>query len=230
MNKLIQNNSLLLGSEKDIKSLSQKTGAKILVISDSHGQKNIFKSIIASIPDVCDALVFCGDGISDLVFCMEETFCDKKFAEKFPPVVAFVAGNGDSDRFPVHFKLENGTAIKGGDYSNLKIPYEQSLKIGAHSIFITHGHMYGAYSGTEKLCYKSQEISADICLYGHTHVASEKFSGGVYMMNPGSITYPRSALAPSYVVLSVGENFISSVFYQFKITAAGAVSSPLGSH
>lgn len=212
MNSLIQDASLLLGSEKDIKSLSQKTGAKILVISDSHGQKNIFKSIIASIPDVCDALVFCGDGISDLVFCMEETFRDKKFAEKFPPVVAFVAGNGDSSC-----------------YGKLKIPYEQSLKIGAHSIFITHGHMYGAYYGTEKLCYKSQEISADICLYGHTHIASEKISGGVYMMNPGSITYPRSALAPSCAVLSVGENFISSVFYQFRITAAGAVFSPLGS-
>lgn len=228
MNKLIQGASLLLGSDEDIKSFSQKTSANILVISDSHGQRNVFKSIVASIPEACDALVFCGDGISDLVFCMEETFRDKKIAEKFPPVVAFVAGNGDSDRFPVHFNLEDGTAKKNGDYGKLKIPYEQTLNMVGHSIFITHGHKYGAYYGLEELSEKAKDIAADICLYGHTHVASDKYSDGVYTMNPGSITYPRSGLAPSCAVLSIGEKFISSSFYQFKITAAGAVFSPLG--
>lgn len=224
---LVQGATQLLGSETAIDDLAKKDSAKIFVISDSHGNKNTFKLLVANAPEKCDALVFCGDGMGDLVSCCEETMKDESFAENFPPVVAFVSGNGDGDRYPVRFNPKGGSQKKGNFYSDIDVPYAQEFYAAGKKIFITHGHRYGAYYGMENLIAKAQNIGADCVLYGHTHVAKEVFQSGVYLMNPGSITYPRSSLPASCAILSIEADAISSVFYRFNAKSSQNIFSPL---
>ncbi|MCD8204270.1 MAG: YfcE family phosphodiesterase [Coprobacillus sp.] len=52
-----------------------------------------------------------------------------------------------------------------------------------------------------------------IFIHGHTHVRKFENRGDVYIINPGSLYFPRDGLAGSYLVLDVDENGIK---YEFK--------------
>lgn len=207
---LVHQKLLLVGnSESDsIAELAQKKAAKILVISDSHGNRNFFKAAVRNISEKCDALVFCGDGSGDLFFCFEECLHDKDLAEAMPPVIAYVAGNGDSDIFPM---------LINDEYKDIIVPSEQTLVVCGKKIFITHGHRFGAYYGTDGLCDAAKARGASCVFYGHTHIPNEAHKDGVYFFNPGSITFPRAGFPQSCAVVSVGENFMSAVFYKIQM-------------
>lgn len=103
-----------------------------------------------------EQVFFLGDGIRQ----MEE------ISYQFPaPVYHMVAGNCDwgSDE-----KLQDLVTIAG------------------RRIFYTHGHLYQVKFGPEKLLAAGRSRSADIILYGHTHVADTKYENGLYVMNPGA--------------------------------------------
>jgi uncharacterized protein len=207
----------LLGSEKDISSLALKKTARIIVISDSHGQKDLFRTIVQTHAS-CDALVFCGDGAGDFVSCMDTAAEDAAFAACVPPVAAFVKGNGDSERLPVRFNpsKESGSEV----YYELAIPRRQILTAAGHTIYIVHGHEQGVYYGTDSLVEEVKTAGADIVLYGHTHIADET-RGDVYMVNPGSLTHPRAGTPPSFAVLELEGLEVNIVFYRIEAALNG---------
>ena len=53
-----------------------------------------------------------------------------------------------------------------------------------------------------RIILEAERNNCDIVLYGHTHVAVNRYEDGMYILNPGSIGcgYP-----PSYMLLSVSE-------------------------
>ena len=213
----------LLGAKRDIDSLAKKESARILVLSDSHGQRGLFRLIVEEAGPSCDALVFCGDGAGDFVSCMDDAASDKAFAELVPPVAAFVEGNGDADRFPVRF---NPAGKKSSDvFYELIIPKRQILQAAGHVIYAVHGHEQGAYYGTEALERECEAAGADIALYGHTHIAAE-MRRGVYIVNPGSISYPRSLTPPSFAVLELDGKNSNAVFYRIDAHLDGVRFTP----
>lgn len=213
MNSLRQNESRLLGSGDAIEELAKKTSADILAVSDSHGNKNLLRLIVANAPKKCDALVFCGDGICDLADLFDGA---GRARGLLPPVVTFVAGNGDPDRLPINFDPAGGT--RGAQrFHEMRIPYEQTFFAAGRKFFVTHGHRYGAYYDLGKLNRKAKAENADCVFYGHTHIARETHLGGISMINPGSCTYPRGGLPPSCAVVSTGRDFISATFYEISI-------------
>lgn len=215
---LKQSEHNLLGAEKDIAALAAKDKAHILVVSDTHGQRGLFRSIVEEKGPACDALVFCGDGAGDFVSCMDAAAADKSFAACVPPVAAFVEGNGDSDRLSVRFNPGNK---QGNDvYHELPIPRRQVLAAAGHTIYIVHGHEQGAYYGTGALVEEAKTAGADIVLYGHTHIADETRSD-VYIVNPGSPTHPRSGTPPSFAVLELEGPNVNTVFYRIEATLQG---------
>ena len=155
---------------------------KLLVLSDTHGRKNRIRDVLGMHPRY-DALLFLGDGLRDL-----------DALDELPPGLCAVRGNCDG------FCLV-GT---GGD-----TPTERMLCLDGFKIFMTHGHEYSVKSGRERLLAHAAELDADIVVYGHTHVAEEKYypegselggitlKKGVYLFNPGSLGEPRGA-APTY--------------------------------
>jgi putative phosphoesterase len=69
-------------------------------------------------------------------------------------------------------------------------------------IFFTHGHLYGVKGSTDRLLERAMELKADICCFGHTHVPLSVYQDGVYLLNPGSISLPRTG-QPTYAVIDI---------------------------
>ena len=62
----------MLATKEELTELDNLESAKLLVISDSHGDHSILNYAIENYGRDCDALLFLGDGIPDLfsmVFC-----------------------------------------------------------------------------------------------------------------------------------------------------------------
>lgn len=226
MNNLKQLPNYLLGAETACAELAKKKSARILVVSDSHGQPQLLHTIIRQLGPGCDAFVFCGDGICDFVACMDTASADGAFAECVPPVAAFVEGNGDSDLFPARFNP--GTEPDSADkiYYELKIPKHVLLKAAGHTIYIVHGNVQGVYYGTEQLQEEAAMAGADIALYGHTHITDETRLSSVYFVNPGSCSHPRGGQPPSCAVLELDGRNTNAVFYKIDIKLNGTEFIP----
>ena len=160
MIELTQQPDLAIGSKTAIEEFSKKECAKLLVLSDSHGNPRILQSIITSFGPVCDAMCFCGDGIFDLVYALELAFNDNDFGKKIPPVLYFVRGNGDNST----------STIFTDQRISITVPDFQEFSVAGRKIFLTHGHRYGVYYGLSELRTEAVERGCDIVLYGHTHV------------------------------------------------------------
>lgn len=83
--------------------------------------------------------------------------------------------------------------VKGnGDYSYSQYSEDEIINLNGKKVFITHGHNYNVTYSLDNLLYKSEELDADLLLYGHTHVPLITNEKGRVIMNPGSATLPRS--------------------------------------
>ena len=137
---------------------------KCLVFSDSHGFLKTMKSAIRLNPDA-EVVFFLGDGISDLE---EIAYNDKS------RVYVCVRGNCDS----------------AYTFLDTELKKLERINIGGYNIVLTHGDLYGARYGMGGLIALGKAESADIVLYGHTHIAHEEyineFDKPMYLFNPGS--------------------------------------------
>lgn len=145
---------------------------KILVLSDTHNGRNALARCLRAEQDA-DALIFLGDGCSDLDRVLPLVGWSK-------PVYA-VSGNCDfNSLYPAE-----GLA-----------PFEGSL------VFYTHGHLYDAGLSFHKLWKAAMAQGADVALFGHTHIPfirEEEGFASVY--NPGSVFRPRGPEGPTYGLL-----------------------------
>lgn len=155
---------------------------KIAIISDVHGSLSALERVLAQLaPWQPDHYLLLGDllnhGPRNPV---PEGYDPAAVAERLnllAPRVMAVRGNCDSevDQMLLHFPL---TA-----------PYNQLL-VDERRWFVSHGHLY--HPGEVPLPAGSLFIS------GHTHVPVLQREGELVLMNPGSICFPRGALAASY--------------------------------
>lgn len=82
--------------------------------------------------------------------------------------------------------------------------------VGGHKIFYTHGHTLGVKHGTDNLTNTAKLNGCKIALYGHTHVSQILYEDGIYIVNPGSCSEPRSGV-PSYAVIDIEQNGIMPI-------------------
>lgn len=200
-----QSKTFILGSQTEIESLENAENARILVISDSHGSVRAIRKAVEENGKNCNALIFCGDGIADLLEIFENSMIDTELADSLPPVIAFVSGNGDWSRITF---ARNKTFI---------VPDIVCLTVAQKRIFATHGHEYEVYYDTNELQRIAKGTnSAQIICFGHTHKRfSSLVSNGlhdVFMLNPGSCFRPRDNLTPSCAIIEINKKKISAVF------------------
>ena len=73
-------------------------------------------------------------------------------------------------------------------------------------MFITHGHGYGISMGTERLEEEARYRKAEIVMFGHTHRPYLREADGLWMVNPGSLSYPRQeGHRPTYMLMEIEE-------------------------
>ncbi len=151
---------------------------KILVFSDSHGSTLVMKALLEDPPEGLSAVFHLGDGSDEA----------SRLMEKYP-MYAYIGVRGNCD-FSDRSRRETVFTERGGV-----------------TFMLTHGHVYGVKSSLMNAVMKAVEGSADVLLYGHTHIAAdEKFSGSfgtVRAVNPGSV---RSA---EYAVITVKDGTAS---------------------
>jgi putative phosphoesterase len=97
--------------------------------------------------------------------------------------------------------------VAGNNDWGTQLPSEIFATIGGLDFFVTHGHRYRVYAGPERLAAEAARRGADICLYGHTHVPMIERRGGLLLMNPGSLTFPRQqGRQRTYGIIRIDEN------------------------
>ncbi len=156
---------------------------KILVFSDSHG-KTAAMTHAMKVHQDAETVIFLGDGLGD-------------FFSAVPLTVAKLAVRGNCDWEPQfsHFQKLNLVVL-----CDKRIVY-------------THGHEQNVKYGEQGLQRLAENTNADLVLFGHTHLPTERYENGVYYFNPGTIggiytgksTYGIITLTDGGILLSHGE-------------------------
>lgn len=109
-------------------------------------------------------------------------------------------------RFPQKTKVLNGNC----DFMKLGED-EITLDIEGVKIFACHGHRYSVKTTLARLAQRAEELGCNIALYGHTHEAAERETGGIKAINPGALPrYGRKSYA--YIVIHNGKAVTKIVF------------------
>ena len=170
---------------------------KILIVSDTHGRHESLIRVLDKEEPV-DMLIHCGDT------------------------------EGGEDWIRRHTQCLSVPVVKGNNDFFSMLPSELELDIEGKHIFITHGHGYGVSMGTERLVEEAVSRKADIVMYGHTHRpmirfetlsepisrqgpkkdAQDSSKRGIWIINPGSLSYPRQeGHDPTYIIMQLEKGF-----------------------
>lgn len=130
----------------------------------------------------------------DLVIHLGDYRADAKELEKlFETEVVSVKGNMDG-------------SYSSDDYKVIETEYGKLL--------LTHGHMDNVKMSPLNLVYKAQELGCKAALFGHTHRAAYEEVGGVYLVNPGSLSQPRDGSNGSYAIINTEpDSFHCAIVY-----------------
>ena len=101
--------------------------------------------------------------------------------------------------------------VKGNCDPWSSAPSEALVEVEGHVLLIVHGHRHHVKTGLLSLAYYAGERGADIVLFGHTHRAVIAEEGKLILINPGSISLPPPAIAPSFVELTLDQGLVQPV-------------------
>ena len=87
-------------------------------------------------------------------------------------------------------------------------PATEEITLEGKKIFITHGHLYKAKMTLTPLYLEAKSRNADILCFGHTHIPTEDYSDGLYVLNPGSCsgygaTYGYIDITPKGIMTNI---------------------------
>ena len=214
---LQQNSDYIIGSQSDIMALTMKEQARILTISDSHGDWRGLMRIVKQFGPTCDALVITGDCWRDLAELLELANEDSSVCQVIPPVLGFVRGNGDPSYFAVSYDIgKNNSNARTLPKGSVVMPQSLVLTVNGQQILFVHGHMEGVDFGYNKLGLDAKIQGIHIAVHGHTHVPAFVQRGDFTFINPGSISRPRGGSPASFAILTVEKTFVDAAFLRIK--------------
>ena len=210
---LQQNSNYLIGSLEDIAALETKEQARILTISDSHGDWRGLMRIVKQFGPTCDALIITGDCWRDLEELLELADEDDAVRQVIPPVLGFVRGNGDPSYFAVSYDIgKTNTNARTLPKGSVIMPDRLVLTANGQQILFVHGHMEGVDYGYNKLGLDAKMLGLHYAVHGHTHIPHFEQHGDFTFINPGSISRPRGGSPASFAILTVEKTFIDAAF------------------
>ncbi|WP_035288846.1 phosphodiesterase [Clostridium sp. KNHs214] len=149
---------------------------KLFFISDIHGSSYYLKKVLEIFEkEQCDYLVILGDQLyHGARNPLPKDYNPKAVTEmlnSYRDKVIAVRGNCDSE--------VDQMVIKYPTMSDYNIVLYEGKRL-----FLTHGHIYNR----DNLPNLS---SGDAIIYGHTHVPVAEKQENIFVINPGSITFPK---------------------------------------
>ncbi|NLB53636.1 MAG: metallophosphoesterase [Syntrophomonadaceae bacterium] len=91
---------------------------------------------------------------------------------------------------------------------------EQIIELDGKRFYIIHGHQYAVKKGYSLLSRRGREVNADAVVCGHTHVSYCKQIDGMWLINPGSPSFPRRS-ASSYAIVETNGGAIYPNIIEF---------------
>lgn len=159
---------------------------KIFFMSDIHGSLHYAKKALENFKkENADYIVILGDELYH--------GARNPLPKEYNPKETAILLNGYADRI---------IAIRGNCDSEVdEMVFEfpimadySTILYNNRRLFLTHGHIYNEYN-LPKLS------DGDIFIYGHTHVPKAEKMGNIFVINPGSITFPKENSSNSYGIL-----------------------------
>lgn len=160
---------------------------KFLIVSDTHGDREIIVDIFDKWRDSVAGIFYNGD--SELA--ADDTVFDG---------VSTVIGNMDDDP---DFVAARATTIDGITF----------FQTHGHLYDATQ---FNAWANLKLMATAAQEANAQVALFGHTHLEGAVVFDDILFINPGSIRLPKGPhanLGGTYAVLDVTETRYDVRFY-----------------
>lgn len=159
---------------------------KIFFMSDIHGSLYYTKKALENFKkEKADFIVILGDELyHGARNPLPLEYNPKEVAEvlnEYADKIIAVRGNCDSEVDEMVLKFPMMTTFSMVLYNNRRV-------------FLTHGHIYNE-DNLPKL------RDGDVFVYGHTHIPKAEKMGNIFIINPGSITFPKENNPNSYGVL-----------------------------
>lgn len=106
---------------------------------------------------------------------------------------------GDSEL--LNYDLKNFYTVLGNcDYESY--PNYRVVNIDENlNIFITHGHLYSLNT----MISMAKQRSCNVIVHGHTHIKKQETIDDVLILNPGSVTKPRSKESNTFLIINYNE-------------------------
>ena len=84
------------------------------------------------------------------------------------------------------------------------LPRELEFEVGKYKVWVTHGHNYYVSMGYTDIHRVATVRGKDSVLFGHTHRPVLEKRENVWLINPGSLSYPRQeGRKCSYAVMEI---------------------------
>jgi len=139
---------------------------RILLVSDTHGETEKLEMLLKILKNDIDMVCHMGDYGSDL----------RKFENKYKNL-RMAAVNGNTDQ-----------ALYGQTEQILDISPKKGGKL---RLLITHGHKFGVKRNIDRLLNYAKEMEVNAVFFGHTHEDVCFVKDGIFVINPGSLTFGR---------------------------------------
>ena len=127
------------------------------------------------------------------------------FTERLGQVDAlYHLGDHAEDAIPIAERLNCGfVAVRGNCDPFSDAPLSYTVNWHGKRILLLHGH---TVTGRLSLVYAAKEANADAVLFGHSHTPSIETVDGVLLLNPGSLSRPRTSKGPSVALLTLTDD------------------------
>lgn len=121
-------------------------------------------------------------------------------------------GDTSADGGVIRAKYPDKTVVINGNCDPFKSGEDEKiLQVENVKIFLCHGHLYSVKSSLSRLAREAEARGCAVALYGHTHAPREDVSGGVTLLNPGSLSkYGEKSYL--YLVIN-GDKFTHKIVY-----------------
>lgn len=128
-----------------------------------------------------------------------------KVLEMHKPEMVIHCGDGEGCEYTLSQAAECPVHIvKGNNDFFSELPRELELEIGPFKAWVTHGHNYYVSMGTKHLVDEAKARGRNLVFFGHTHKPCVQKIDDVYVINPGSLSYPRQeGRRPSYCIMEI---------------------------
>lgn len=93
--------------------------------------------------------------------------------------------------------------LRGNCDFEAEAPLFWSGTVEGVGIYATHGHLYRVKWGTDKLVEAARQNGWRLVLYGHTHIPEHRTIGDIVLVNPGSLSEPRSGAGRTAAVIEI---------------------------